>query len=304
MMKQIEYTGTTHLWILSQEFTIADNALCISFPMSEAYELIKKYRSTIFEGGNFDLIAKVEVIDPNIAAPRRIMHTGVLDLNFNKSAQTPKKSTINGTKKFVIGKVEEVNEAKENKEKCFCGKKHVDLRNNIEFQSQYDSQFGDKEAQDRACFRACKVILTNAGLSSDSAPNDGTVVQIASEGGTDKSSQTSYISINSQKVKDGVTYIDEQLELGYPVLVGVDYKSGSPNSDKTTDHFVVIVGRECSDNEIFYYFYEVGTGARTGHGTSDDNKLYLKKDGSLRGTPAYKTSRNYIVSQIRKNKLP
>lgn len=49
-------------------------------------------------------IAKIGKLDSNIAASRRIMHTGVLDLNFNKIAQTPKKSTIAGTKKFVIGK--------------------------------------------------------------------------------------------------------------------------------------------------------------------------------------------------------
>jgi len=37
-------------------------------------------------------------------------------------------------------------------------------------------------------------------------------------------------------------------------------------------------------------------------GESDDNKLYVQEDYSLRGTPASNLSRKYIVTQIRKIK--
>jgi hypothetical protein len=178
---------------------------------------------------------------------------------------------------------------------CFCKKEHIDLRPDVAWVSQFNDAFGDEEAQKQACFRACKRILQSAGLSGNSAPNDGTVIQTALE-------SNGNISINSQKAKEGLAYIDGQLERKYPVLVGIDCKSGSPNTDKVTDHFVVIVGRGCGDDKAFYYFYEVGTKYKDS-GTSDGNKLFVNNDNSLRGKPVYNVGKNYTVSQIRRNVL-
>ena len=59
--------------------------------------------------------------------------------------------------------------------------------------------------------------------------------------------------IDVQTAKDGIAYLDSELESGYPVLVGVDYefdrkiklKNGKicyPNkTDYTTDHYIVMI---------------------------------------------------------------
>lgn len=146
--------------------------------------------------------------------------------------------------------------------------------------------------------------MTNAGLSPNSAPNDNTVIQIGVEkSSTDNSSHSSSLTIDFVKASEGLNYINQQLETGYPILVGVDYKAGSPNSDKTTDHFIVIVGRGCKNNEVYYLFYEVGTGQQENgqyKGAHENNKLYLKKDNTLQGTPYHNSNKKYIVVQIRK----
>lgn len=57
---------------------------------------------------------------------------------------------------------------------------------------------------------------------------------------------------------------------------------------------------------LFYRFYDVGTRYKN-KGISDENKLYLKADNSLRGTSEVinrKTNKQYefVVTQIRRNK--
>lgn len=203
--------------------------------------------------------------------------------------------------------VKDKNENQTKATECFCGKEHIDLRNRIQWRTQFDSRWGDEKAQNVACLKTCKLILESAGLSPNSAPNDASVIKVASEIETpkDKLKQTSYLIVDSLAAKRGNAYIDEQLEEGYPVLVGVDHTYQTGYNEGTTDHFIVIVGRGCDKGEVWYLFYEVGTRQYT-LGRSDANKLILNPDGSLHGEAPYKTrsgdKRKYVVTQIRKNK--
>jgi hypothetical protein len=207
------------------------------------------------------------------------------------------------------------------RKKCFrCGKEHIDLRDKDKWISQFDPEFGTTAEQQTSCYRASRYILyTYYGLSENTSPNDSTKLLIAEEIKTvaeeAQTDSSQYLKINQTVAKAGICYIDEQLEAGYPVLVGVDHTFDKKlynskikeyydvNDDKTTDHWIVIVGRGCEDNKAYYRFYEVGTESKD-NGTSDKNKLYLHTDFSLRGIPAHNPSRNYVVTQIRKNKLP
>jgi hypothetical protein len=194
-----------------------------------------------------------------------------------------------------------------------CLKEHIDLREIVGWETQInkitkvvDGKVKEEYESYRQCFDACKAILINAGLSSGSAMSD-MVIQVATQISNvevkDRNDQNKYLEINAEKAIEGLEYIDEQLSLGYPILVGVDYKYGSSNKDNVTDHFVVIVGRGCKEDNVFYYFYEVGT-YWDKKGMSDENKLYLENDNnSLRGKPFYDTRRKYVVSQVRRNKL-
>ena len=230
-------------------------------------------------------------------------------------------------------------------------KSEIDLRGKrtpnggvVEWISQFDSTkegMGAK-AGNTACFATCYEILQRSKLGSVSgyktnqyivATEKGLDLKQDSQGrvnisapilqGTqvskidgnfDTTRQSEYIKI-THEAKDGIAYLDSELESGYPVLVGVDHtydKRIHNNRDRynapdyATDHYIVIVGRGYDTKGLFYRFYDVGTRYKN-KGISDENKLYLKADNSLRGTSEVinrKTNKQYefVVTQIRKNK--
>jgi hypothetical protein len=101
----------------------------------------------------------------------------------------------------------------------------------------------------------------------------------------------------------GVLYLKAALEGGIPVVVGVEDRVGSTNTDKVTDHFVTIVGM---GGEIFrgnyFLFYDNAT-SETKLGTSSENRLYCDCDKfEIKGTGPNGYAQHfgsYIVTQIR-----
>lgn len=184
------------------------------------------------------------------------------------------------------------------KSPCKCAKKHVDLRGSVvQWQTQFDPKWGDRAAQNVACWKTSQDILINSGLSEASGTQPG-LYQIAEE-----NEDHSALEINTEAAMQGIGYIDGQLESNYPVLVGVDhdlnYREGTLN-EGTTDHFIVIVGKACDEGKIYYLFYDVGT-SFVNKGASDNNKLFLDtSDYSLRGTTEY-NGKLYTVTQVRLN---
>jgi len=189
-----------------------------------------------------------------------------------------------------------------------CGKEHIDLSAKVEWRTQFDGSAN----QNKACFDTCKKILRQVPELDESSGNRGLEYQVSKEklnsSEKDKKDQKKYIEVNFEEAKEGVAYMDQQLEAGYPVIIGVDHTYGlGYNNDKSTDHFVLTVGRECDDKGTYYLFYEVGTKVKE-NGESKKNKLYLGEDFSLRGSTAYikadtGKSPKYVVTQIRKNVL-
>ena len=177
-----------------------------------------------------------------------------------------------------------------------CKGSHYDLTDKVKWQTQFDSKWGDKKAQNVACKKTCDEILNKSGLTSTSKTNK---YQTALE-----NDNHTVLNVITEASKTGVKYIDLQLELGNPVQVGVDhalnYKGGTLN-EGTTDHFVVIVGKSCEDGKVFYRFYDVGTSHET-KGASEKNRFYLDTSSySLIGKTEYNGIK-YTVTQIRKNK--
>lgn len=181
---------------------------------------------------------------------------------------------------------------------CKCAKKHLDLRGSVvQWQTQFDPKWGDKAAQNVACWKTSHDILINSGLSEASGTQPG-MYQIAEE-----NEDHTAMEINTETAMQGIGYIDGQLENNYPVLVGVDhdlnYRGGTLN-EGTTDHYIVITGRACEEGKIFYWFYDVGT-RHENKGASDNNKLFLDtSDFSLKGTTEY-NGKLYTVTQVRLN---
>jgi hypothetical protein len=178
---------------------------------------------------------------------------------------------------------------------CSCGKTHIDLRDKIKWQTQFDSKWGDKIAQNSACKKTCDDILINIGLSATSLSR---LFQTSIE-----NEDHTKLIINTDVSKEGVKYLDSELDKDHPVQVGVDhdlnYKINN-NSDHSTDHFIVIIGRGCENDKPYYLFYDVGTSYEN-KGASDENRLYLDtSDYSLKGKTVY-NGNFYTVTQIRKN---
>ena len=177
----------------------------------------------------------------------------------------------------------------------------IDLRGKVEWQTQYDSKWGDRKAQGSACWLTSHDILKNFGLPETSGYQIGAIYLAKEDAAHTK---LEYLSENLQ---EGITYIDSQLEKGNPILIGVHHtlnyrgKNGKGGiNEGTTDHFIVIVGRGYENGKKFYNFYEVGTSDRSS-GENDNNKLYVYEN-RIEGSPHYNSKKKYIVSQVRKNK--
>jgi RHS repeat-associated protein len=99
----------------------------------------------------------------------------------------------------------------------------------------------------------------------------------------------------------GFEKINSELEAGRPLLIGVDYHSGNsnPNTDKTTDHFIVLTGRGFdNDGNLFYTGFENVDGGSNSDGTSTtQNRFYPQADGTLQGGTTY--TGGMTITQVR-----
>ncbi len=110
---------------------------------------------------------------------------------------------------------------------------------------------------------------------------------------------------DSNKCKQAIAYLTSALQRGIPVVVGVDEGPGSknPNTDNTTDHFIVIVGMGNDSNGDYFQFYDNATG-NVIKGTSINNKLYIDKTNWIitGQSDAYGPNVPYILTMVRKSK--
>ncbi len=182
---------------------------------------------------------------------------------------------------------------------CSCNKGCVDLTGKITWITQFNkSERKNGVMATDGCWRTSQKLLISAGLSKTSGYQKG-MITTAKE-----NDEHTSIAVTTD-AKEGVEYIDTELKKGNPVLVGLDHTlnyrhNGKLINDHTTDHYVIIVGRGCENDKVFYRFYEVGT-SWAHYGQHSSNKLFLGDDFSLKGTPASNKEKKYTVSQVRKN---
>lgn len=134
----------------------------------------------------------------------------------------------------------------------------------------------------------------------------GYVISNYSDSGQTFQIYTSNNGINSSELSKGVSYLKYALTNNIPVIVGVDFKSGSPNpgTDNTTDHFVVIVGMGSDSKGMYLIFYDNAVGDSNG-GANINNRLYYnsttkKFQGQSQST--YGVDKIYTITMIRKSK--
>jgi RHS repeat-associated protein len=170
-----------------------------------------------------------------------------------------------------------------------ASKKDINLSEDVPFVSQFSLSNPNV-----ACCRACQKILKDFGISAAGSKSNRIIT------GRDNSDHTAIEA--TKNAKAGVDYINQQLESGNPVMVGVNHTLGKGQSDgESADHFVVITGRSYDEDKKQYYFnfYEVGT-KDEGKGTSDSNRLYVNDNNTITGTN-YAGKRQFTVTDVRKN---
>lgn len=148
----------------------------------------------------------------------------------------------------------------------------IDLRNKINWVSQYDSRV--PRAGSNACKRACYYMLESSGVNHIRGNANG--IHIGKE-----RSQT---IIKLPNFESGINTLNSELDKGNHVIAGVarihsKYWGLNYNSDGTTDHFVVIVGRINSE----YLFYDPGSKYES-KGASVSNIFSLDVNGLFTGT--------------------
>ena len=149
------------------------------------------------------------------------------------------------------------------------------------------------------CLDHCKLILKRYGLTTyGSSANMYTLLK-------EQNGKLTYYGDNPrQNYKDAIACIDKHLELGRPIIVGVNHTIGNKYNDGTTDHFVVIYGREVCKDGIHYMYYEVGKTNITA-GYNDKENRFIYKDGqNPQFYDQYSEIRNHTrfdVIQVRPN---
>lgn len=115
------------------------------------------------------------------------------------------------------------------------------------------------------------------------------------------------VTVDRAKAREGVAYIDSQLDAGHPVVVGVSYMRPTKpyNVDYITDHFVIITGRgKGSDGNPFYGFHDPATShVDLGSDANVANRFVLNGVGNLYrpASTATQIRSAYDVSMVRRN---
>jgi hypothetical protein len=151
---------------------------------------------------------------------------------------------------------------------------------------------GYKESEKRECLKRCTEMLKEVKCELN-----GKEILMAHYESVNHRATTAVNNYN-----EGINYIVDQLNMGHPVVVGVDYKkghsTGDTRADQAADHFVVIVGQN-SDGSFHYYDPNTANQSR---GTSDSN-VFTLEDNLLKSVNVSSGStHNYIVTSIRTNK--
>jgi hypothetical protein len=107
--------------------------------------------------------------------------------------------------------------------------------------------------------------------------------------------------------KDVFNTLNDHINANRPIITGVNHRDGHPgNSDKTTDHFIVITGRgyDAAKGQYYYNYVETGRTVDNGAGaTSDSNRLYYDSSVGTFKTEdkAAQGGKTYTITQIRPN---
>ncbi|MFL0063943.1 glycoside hydrolase family 19 protein, partial [Tenacibaculum maritimum] len=163
-----------------------------------------------------------------------------------------------------------------------CNSSHIDIADITNWVAQ----------KPKKCFDASKEILTNYGLPASSGKNINPII-------TASQKDSSVLKVLDFEL--GIKYLDQQLDNKKPIIVGLDDgRNEKYNSDKTTEHFLVIVGKGCENGNKYYRYFDVGT-KHLSKGTKETNRLFIKESEQLIQGKHPDGKKTYTVAQVRRN---
>lgn len=152
------------------------------------------------------------------------------------------------------------------------------------------------------CLDLCKMILKKYGLSNFGS-SSGAIRLLCEE-----NNKLVYYGDNpTANYQRAIECIDRHLEKGRPIIVGINHTIGRGINEGTTDHFVVIYGREYIDKyHTAYFYYEVGK-SNVMYGYNDEENRFIYDTSNPNKPQFYDevSSRNdgarFDVIQVRPN---
>lgn len=113
--------------------------------------------------------------------------------------------------------------------------------------SQFDANAVPK-AGPTACFRACRTICALMGHVMP----EGTTRrwQLAEKDGPELETGVQPLRFNGQETAEASDHMVAECRAERPVIVGIEYRSGSFNRDGITDHFVVVARYDEETQEL------------------------------------------------------
>lgn len=145
------------------------------------------------------------------------------------------------------------------------------------------------------CYDLCTATLKSYGLTYFGSPNDA--FRLAYE---EDKQLLSWGKNPSENYSNAIRCIDEHLNAGRPIIVGVNYDFSLGYNEGTTDHFIVITGRgyDTDYGEYYYTFMDNATSI-VDKGCSLNNRLYF--DGNIDFSGNSMSGQFYDVIQVRPN---
>lgn len=136
--------------------------------------------------------------------------------------------------------------------------------------SQFDAEHVER-AGPAACFRACRAMARAVGV----VVPESTVgrIQVALAERPDGS-----VDVDPVAVARAREHLVQQLAADRPVVVGLNYKAGSPNRDGITDHFILVVGRSAGAGLERFHAHDPGF---RGAGSPPGNAVLRWEGGNL-----------------------
>ncbi|MFT3738450.1 MAG: hypothetical protein QM786_06805 [Breznakibacter sp.] len=141
------------------------------------------------------------------------------------------------------------------------------------------------------CYKACVAIMKNYDANYEEQSN---MWALATTGANDG------FYIHKECYEKAIKALDDLLEKGIPVIVGINYLDVGGNFDSVTNHWVIINGRGSDPKGVYYTYYEVAQTKELGIST-DRNRFHFTSGGYLEGINPTVNSKKYkpIVTVIR-----